>query len=110
MGVLSRMDAAAPGVTGKEAVAACDLCGGARRRRARLVEGREIVRCAGCGLLYMRERVSDEALNAIYSEGYYRDRGMVRDDPAQEQSSNWERLEWLPALEAGRKGLLLDVG
>lgn len=110
MGVWSRMAAALQGVTGKEIVSTCDLCGGAGQRRFRVVDGREILRCLSCGLLYMRERIPDEALSAIYSESYYRERGMVRDDPALERSSNRERLEWLPPLKAGQHGRLLDVG
>ena len=94
----------------RELVAACDLCGEARSRFFRKLPGGPVVRCAGCGLLYLGDRPSDEALSALYTEAYYQDRGMADLDARSEQSANRERLEWLPPVPAGATRRLLDVG
>lgn len=56
----------------REDVRTCQLCGSAERTLAFAEPPYEVVRCSGCGLVYVTPRLSGEALRAVYGEGYWR--------------------------------------
>ena len=49
----------------------CALCGSAEHEPLRLVRSWPVVRCRVCGLVYLRERPTETALEQVYSEEYY---------------------------------------
>jgi SAM-dependent methyltransferase len=96
--------------------AACCLCGHSDHRRLFRVAEFEIVRCRGCGLVYLTPQVPAESLAEVYQESYWsspsaKQRGYTDylGDEALYRRTFRRRLEHhvLPYVERGR---LLDVG
>lgn len=56
---------------------ACDLCGGGSVVRLHEVDGFPIVRCRGCGLVFVGSPPRADELIALYDEGYWEDAGAV---------------------------------
>ncbi len=76
-----------------------------------------LVKCAGCGLIYMNERLPIEALRDIYSQDYFKSPGSYEIGYDDYQSNRAEirktfikRLETLEKLHGGKRGKSLDVG
>ena len=85
--------------------ARCPLCEGAAARRLVTKSGYGVVRCAECGLVYVRPRPSREELEARYSaEGYH-----AEVDEAERRRYFAARLGQLEGL-VPRRGRVLDVG
>ncbi|MBN1433441.1 hypothetical protein JW921_01695, partial [Candidatus Fermentibacterales bacterium] len=51
----------------------CTLCGSSTYRLLRRVRGYPVVRCSTCGLIYLRERPAEHALDRMYGSSYYDD-------------------------------------
>ena len=49
----------------------CPLCGSSRSRRLRIVRSYPVVKCAICGMVYLQQRPSEEALDLVYGDRYY---------------------------------------
>lgn len=89
----------------------CNLCGSEDGEPITRQSGFCIVRCQGCGLVYVNPRPVDEALPALYADYHSRDGG---------SEASWERLmrrvyrEAAEILSASPRGpgktRLLDVG
>jgi 2-polyprenyl-3-methyl-5-hydroxy-6-metoxy-1,4-benzoquinol methylase len=85
----------------------CNLCGSGERRALAVENGLEVVRCRGCGLVYVTPQPTAKDLERFY-EGYY----------AEDGESDWRRImERIFRRDAarlrallGRPGRLLDVG
>lgn len=56
---------------------ACDLCGGRSVAPLYEVDGYPIVRCRGCGLVFVGSAPRPEDLIALYDEGYWEDAAAV---------------------------------
>ncbi|HEY2386608.1 MAG TPA: methyltransferase domain-containing protein [Candidatus Binatia bacterium] len=97
----------AAGETGREHVA-CAVCAGTDTEGLFEKDGFPIVRCRGCGLVYVNPRLTPAALAALYEgqeispTGYY-----VRTERTDELSFN-QRLELIERFRA--PGTLLDLG
>jgi SAM-dependent methyltransferase len=107
---------AAPGAVAVKRCPACDAPGSRTIHRLTDPSGRiagvfELRRCAGCEVVYVSPRPSDEALTALYDEDFYFSTGWSYDALA----------EWfLEAIQAQRRGRverhvrppgrLLDIG
>jgi SAM-dependent methyltransferase len=95
----------------KTCITPCLLCGRDAPRPVAVRNGYPIVRCGGCGLVYVRERPPEEDLPGLYGEYHARDGG---------NEADWNRLmaeifrEAADRLDALRNGSgpprLLDVG
>jgi 2-polyprenyl-3-methyl-5-hydroxy-6-metoxy-1,4-benzoquinol methylase len=96
-----------PSGPGLESVA-CDLCGERRTRPFARRQGMQVVRCLGCGLVYVSPRLDAEALHRHYNSGessrveYYLDVEVADRRSFAEVLDRAERL--VP------RGDLLDVG
>mgnify|MGYP006277849681 CR=1 FL=1 len=51
----------------------CILCGSPSCRVLSLQDGWPVVECTECGLVYLRERPSEEAVREVYGRAYYED-------------------------------------
>ena len=51
----------------------CKLCGGSSWKPLSIQRSWPVVKCRECGLVYLRERPSEDALQDLYSESYYQD-------------------------------------
>jgi len=89
----------------RDATGRCPLCSGTARRRLVTKHGCDVVRCRGCGLVYVWPRPPREELDALYSAGGYH----AEVDDAERRRTFARRLRELEAL-AGGPGRLLDVG
>lgn len=94
----------------REKVLACDLCGSGEQIPFQTFGDRPVVTCGRCGLLYVRERLPDAELAAIYSQEYYVDRGIFIEDPEELKAHHRERLDWISWMGTGTGRTLLDVG
>ncbi len=83
----------------------CPLCGGASARRLVTKRGWDVVRCRGCGMVYVWPQPTQEELERLYSSGEYH---ATLDDERLRRTSA-RRLRQIEALAPGR-GRLLDVG
>lgn len=83
----------------------CPLCGGGSRRRLVTRRGFEVVRCAGCGLVYVWPPPTPEELDAVYASGDYH----AEVDEAERRRTFAARLRQVEEL-APRRGRVLDVG
>ena len=59
-------------VANRVEVAVCQLCGSRERSVAFTEPPWQVVRCSGCGLVYVTPRLSGEALREVYGESYWR--------------------------------------
>ena len=90
---------------------ACGLCGGVDSEPVVASSGLRVVRCRGCGLVYVNPRPAEDALQDLYAEYHSRNGG---------DEDSWAALmrdvfrESAGVLEASRNGKgpgrLLDVG
>ena len=95
----------------KTSIAPCLLCGRDAPQPVAVQKGYLIVRCGGCGLVYVHPRLPEEDLPGLYGEYHARDGG---------NEAGWNRLmgevfrEAAAQLDALRNGSgpprLLDVG
>jgi 2-polyprenyl-3-methyl-5-hydroxy-6-metoxy-1,4-benzoquinol methylase len=92
---------------GLEAVA-CDLCGERRARPFARRQGMEVVRCLGCGLVYVSPRLDAEALHRHYNSGESSRIEYYLDVEAADRRSFAEVLDRAERLVP--RGDLLDVG
>ena len=83
----------------------CMLCGAGEARRLVTKRGYDVVRCAGCGLVYVWPQPTREELAAIYSAGGYH----AEVDEAERRRHFARRLRQVEEL-APRRGCVLDVG
>jgi SAM-dependent methyltransferase len=102
---------------------ACDLCGSERSKIVMSKSGAldhrlfTVVKCLGCGLVYVNPRLGDDAIAALYDEEYFHGRGFDRSigwdsralDEARRDNDNFvstlgEALNGLPQRS------VLDVG
>ncbi|MFO8184328.1 MAG: class I SAM-dependent methyltransferase [Candidatus Aegiribacteria sp.] len=51
----------------------CILCGSSSSRLLSVQDGWPVVKCAECGLVYLRERPSEQAVRQVYGRAYYED-------------------------------------
>src|SRR5690606_36330831 len=58
-------------VANRVEVAVCQLCGSRERSVAFTEPPWQVVRCSGCGLVYVTPRLSGEALREVYGESYW---------------------------------------
>ncbi|MEZ5962732.1 MAG: class I SAM-dependent methyltransferase [Planctomycetota bacterium] len=56
----------------REDVRTCQLCGSEERELMFAEPPYEVLRCAGCGLVYVTPRLTGEALREVYGESYWR--------------------------------------
>lgn len=92
---------------GLEAVA-CDLCGETRARSFARRQGMQVVRCLGCGLVYVSPRLDAEALQRHYNTGESSRIEYYLDVEVADRRSFAEVLERAERLVP--RGELLDVG
>jgi SAM-dependent methyltransferase len=87
----------------------CEVCGSEQFRPFGEKEDHHFVRCARCGLERIDPQPTDETLERIYGEHYYKAWGLQTDEQAVEQMkrSTFERV--LRGIGSGR-GRLLDCG
>lgn len=85
--------------------AGCPLCADPMRRRLVTKNGCEVVRCRGCGLVYVWPQPAREALEALYSSGEYH----AEVDEAERRRTFARRLREIETLAPAR-GRLLDIG
>jgi SAM-dependent methyltransferase len=97
----------------RDAATSCPLCGGTARRRLVTKRGWDVVRCRGCGLVYVSPPPSHEELEALYSAGDYH----AALDEAERRRYFARRLRQVEALACDRTAeggcatrRLLDVG
>lgn len=51
----------------------CILCGSSSHQLLSVQDGWPVVKCTECGLVYLRERPSEESVEQMYSRSYYED-------------------------------------
>jgi len=85
--------------------APCPLCSGTAARHLVTKRGFDVLRCQGCGLVFVWPRPTGEELEAFYSAGGYH----ADVDEAERRRTFAERLARIEDL-APRRGRLLDVG
>jgi 2-polyprenyl-3-methyl-5-hydroxy-6-metoxy-1,4-benzoquinol methylase len=94
---------------------ACNLCGSGEARPLYVIDGYDIVRCAGCGLAYVAEPVTAEQLQAYYGKAYFtggQDKGYA-DYFANRDKRKAHYRSLLPALRRHLRSpqpRVLDVG
>jgi 2-polyprenyl-3-methyl-5-hydroxy-6-metoxy-1,4-benzoquinol methylase len=87
----------------------CDLCGEERARPFARRQGMRVVRCVGCGLVYVSPRLDAEALRRHYNSGESSRIEYYLDAEVADRRSFAEVLDRAEAL-VPRRGDLLDVG
>lgn len=98
----------APAAPDLETVA-CDLCGEDRSRPFARRQGMRVVRCLGCGLVYVSPRLDADALQRHYNSGESSRIEYYLDAEAADRRSFSEVLDRAEELVPGR-GDLLDIG
>ena len=99
------MTAAGPGLED----VACDLCGETRARPFTRRQGMQVVRCLGCGLVYVSPRLDAAALFRHYNSGESSRIEYYLDVEAADRRSFAEVME-RAEREAPGRGELLDIG
>ncbi len=106
---------------------ACALCGSwehrpVRKKRGRIIQYEfSIVACRRCGFVFVNPRISDEAIDGLYDQAYYKGEGFdasVRYDEAESNESTCRQIEQVVATVAEAVGkasrldgiACLDVG
>lgn len=84
----------------------CNLCGGGRWETLETHGEIRVVRCAGCGLVFLAPQPPRPRLEANYDEPYYRPWG----DQAAARERIWRRRLALAAERVPPPARLLDVG
>lgn len=97
-----------PSGPGLERVA-CDLCGEGRTRPFARRQGMQVVRCLGCGLVYVSPRLDAEALHRHYNSGESSRIEYYLDVEVADRRSFTEVLDRAEQVVPG-KGDLLDIG
>jgi 2-polyprenyl-3-methyl-5-hydroxy-6-metoxy-1,4-benzoquinol methylase len=88
---------------------ACDLCGARRTRPFTRRQGMQVVRCLGCGMVYVSPRLDAQALERHYNSGESSRIEYYLDVEVADRRSFAEVLERAEQLVPGR-GDLLDIG
>lgn len=93
----------------------CAICGISDETLLFTKDGFRVVRCNSCGLIYINPRPTEEHLQKLYSENYYRISGdgsigyRNYEEDKQYHAANFKKL--LDSIERHKeKGRLLDVG
>ena len=88
----------------------CDVCGGLVSTEIWVKDSYRLVRCAGCGLVYVANPPTAEQLQQLYSfeSGYHQELVKSDRDIAQHEGEARANLDSL--VKSAKPGLLLDVG
>jgi len=92
----------------------CSLCTASEYTIFRQIDGYRLVKCKGCGLVYLNPRPTQQEIHEEYSAGYHIER-LLRQEPKtekeiqQEIGKNIGRGEEI-VKQFGSKGKLLDIG
>lgn len=86
---------------------ACNLCGGGRTEPWGASNGFKIVRCAGCGLVFVNPRLNREGLRQVYGQNYFL---MHTEEGAFEMRMKMYEIERKEMESFGKSGRVLDIG
>jgi len=92
----------------------CNLCGSQEYEFFKAINGYRLVKCRGCGLVYLNPRPTQQEIHEQYSARYHIER-LLRQEPKtekeieQEINKNIGRGEEI-VKQFGNKGKLLDIG
>ncbi|MFQ3672204.1 MAG: class I SAM-dependent methyltransferase [Aggregatilineales bacterium] len=100
----------------RRAVHVCNLCGSAQHHPFCPANGRSLIQCEGCGLIYVSARPDERELYALYGEAYFHNNqsgevgyaDYIADEPNIRQTAQ-RRLAFVERFTRGR-GRMLDVG
>jgi 2-polyprenyl-3-methyl-5-hydroxy-6-metoxy-1,4-benzoquinol methylase len=92
----------------------CNVCGSTRvKHKFKLTEKLEVFSCGNCRVEFMHPQLSDEEINELYSEAYYKSWG-ISGETENESSKQMKIATFLLRLEQIQKyirnGNILDVG
>lgn len=100
----------------RHAVVICNLCGSAQQHPYCPANGRGLVQCAGCGLVFVGAQPDEKELYALYGETYFHNdqSGEVgytnyAADEANIRQTAHRRLKFVERF-TGKPGRMLDVG
>ena len=88
--------------------AACRLCTSADLSHYLAVQEHRLDRCGSCGFVQVRQQPSQNALRALYADGYFK-RGKYDEEFAQRREGE-RRLELLERARVSPGGRVLDAG
>lgn len=92
----------------------CNLCNANKYTIFKEIDGYRLVKCKGCGLVYLNPRPTQQEIHEQYSAGYHIERLLGQEPKTQEEigqeiSKNTGRAEEI-VKQFGDKRKLLDIG
>lgn len=88
----------------------CCLCHRSKTKKILTVEGLNIVKCLGCGLMYVNPRYTSQHLKMIYNQEYFRGIGERHFNEAWRAKVFRPIVNEMISITGLRSGKILDVG